>query len=159
MSRPRVIASAGILFVAVPGLAAQAPSPESLPDTTLDCYRSVGVGVALPEKQFREIAVDGDNFDTPPVRYRLQVVDKATLKLIHWPNRPALRTEHPKAVFEMARDFTNKHRIVAWREDESAKSTIYTINYDDNLFTILQVPAARVQAFVTVEVHKCTPVQ
>jgi hypothetical protein len=68
------------------------PVPTSLPEVTLDCYQSYATITVLPESAFTESAIDGDNFDTPTPRYRLQVVDKTTLKIIRDPTLPARRT-------------------------------------------------------------------
>ena len=93
-------------------------SPDSLPAVTVDCYQSFAAKAALPELPSKEILVDGGNFETPLIRYRLQVVGKI-LKIIKDPSRPAFRTEHGKSVWEMTRDFTSSHQIVGWREELS----------------------------------------
>src|SRR5882672_6028992 len=51
-------------------------SPESLPAVTVDCYQSFAAKAPLPELPSKEIAIDGDNFETPLIRYRLLVADK-----------------------------------------------------------------------------------
>src|ERR1700676_3958263 len=86
-------------------------SPDSLPAVTVDCYQSFAAKAPLPELPSKEIAIDGSNFDTPLIRYRLQVADKRTLKIIKDPSRPAFRTENGKSVWEIKRDFTSLHRI------------------------------------------------
>ena len=86
-------------------------SPESLPAVTVDCYQSFAAKAPLPEFPSKEIAIDGDNFETPLIRYRLHVADKTTLKIIKDPTRPAFRTEHGKSVWEMKRDFTRGIRL------------------------------------------------
>src|SRR5260370_24827247 len=60
-------------------------SPESLPAVTVDCYQSFAAKTPLPEFPSKEIAIDGDNFETPLIRYRLHVADKTTLKIIKDP--------------------------------------------------------------------------
>src|SRR6267154_1575973 len=49
-------------------------SPDSLPAVTVDCYQSFAAKTQLPELPSKDIVVDGGNFETPLVRYRLQVV-------------------------------------------------------------------------------------
>jgi len=68
-------------------------SPDTLPAVTVDCYQSFAAKAPLPELPAREIVLNGDNFETPVIRYRLQVVGKI-LKIIRDPDRPAFRTEH-----------------------------------------------------------------
>ncbi len=132
------------------------PSPSSLPDITLDCYQSFVSKVAFPGDSFNDIAIDGDNFDTPHIRYKLQVIDKAVLKIIEDPTRPALRKEHGKHVSEMTRDFTNKHQIVGWREETSAGLRLFTLNFEDGLFSIADVSRAKsTGSGVTLRVMKC----
>ena len=92
-------------------------SPESLPAVTVDCYQSFAAKAPLPELPSKEMAIDGGNLETPLIRYRLQVADRTTLKIIKDPTRPAFRTEHGKSVWEIKRDFTNRHQIVGWREE------------------------------------------
>ncbi len=102
------------------------PSPSSLPDITLD------------------------------IRYKRQVIDKAVLKIIEDPTRPALRKEHGKHVSEMTRDFTNKHQIVGWREETSAGLRLFTLNFEDGLFSIADVSRAKsTGSGVTLRVMKC----
>ena len=92
-------------------------SPETLPLVTVDCYQSFAAKAPLPERPSKEIAIDGGNLETPLIRYRLQVADRRTLKIIKDPGRPAFRTEHGKSVWEIKRDFTNMHQVVGWREE------------------------------------------
>jgi hypothetical protein len=87
-------------------------SPETLPLVTVDCYQSFSAKAPLPELPSKEISIDGGNLETPLIRYRLQVADKRTLKIIKDPSRPAFRTEHGKSVWEINRDFTSRHQIV-----------------------------------------------
>ena len=58
-------------------------SPDALPDVTVDCYQSFAAKAALPELASKEVAIDAGNFETPLVRYRLQVVGKI-LKIISY---------------------------------------------------------------------------
>jgi hypothetical protein len=69
----------------------QMPRPASLPDVVLDCYQSFTTTTAFPESHWDmgEFPIDGDNFDTPLPRYRLQVVDHTVLKVIKDPTRAA----------------------------------------------------------------------
>ena len=129
--------------------------PSSLPEVTLDCYQAYATATPLPESSINELAIDGDNFDTPTPRYRLQVVDKATLKIINYPSILARRTETGKNVWEMKRDFTGKHQIVGWRELSSTETKLFTVNFDDGLFSILRIPFAKVPLPVQLEVFKC----
>src|SRR5258707_3705521 len=109
----------GLLLVTITLSSSHAQrSPDSLPDVTVDCYQSFATKAALPELPSKQVAVDGGNFETPLIRYRLQVVGKI-VKIITDPNPPAFRTEHGKSVREMARDFTASHLILGWREELS----------------------------------------
>ena len=47
-------------------------SPDSLPAVTVDCYQSFAAKTPLPELPSKEIVVDGGNFETPLIRYRLK---------------------------------------------------------------------------------------
>ena len=67
-------------------------SPDSLPDVTVDCYQSFAAKAPLPELPSKEIVVDGGNFETPLIRYRLQVVGKI-LKIIRDPSSNRTRQE------------------------------------------------------------------
>jgi len=133
-------------------------SPESLPAVTVDCYQSFAAKAQLPEHPSKEIAIDGGSFETPLIRYRLQVVDKTTLKIIKDPNRPAFRSEHGKSVWEMTRDFTNRHQIVGWREELSGGIVrLFTFDFDDLLFSTIDVsPARSPAAGVELHVMKCS---
>src|SRR2546430_8643721 len=51
-------------------------SPDSLPAVPVDCYQSFAATAPLPALPSQEIVVDGGNFDTPLIRYRLPVVGK-----------------------------------------------------------------------------------
>ena len=110
--------SAGLLLAitTLPSVHARR-SPESLPAVTVDCYQSFAAKAPLPELASKEMVIDGGNLETPLIRYRLQVADRTTLKIIKDPTRPAFRTEHGKSVWEIKRDFTSKHQVVGWREE------------------------------------------
>ena len=149
----------GLLFAAIALSSAQAQrSPNSLPELTVDCYQSFAAKAPLPERQARDIAVDGGNLDTPLVRYRLQVADSRTLKIIRDPTRPAFRTEHGRSVWEMNRDFTSRHQVVGWREDLPGGSLrLFTFDFGDLLLSTVDVPPAQAPA-AAVELHvmKCS---
>ena len=67
-----------------------------------------------------------------------------------------LRKEHGKHVSEMTRDFTNKHQIVGWREETSAGLRLFTLNFEDGLFSIADVSRAKsTGSGVTLRVMKC----
>jgi hypothetical protein len=132
-------------------------SPETLPLVTVDCYQSFAAKAPLPEFPSKEIAIDGGNLDTPLVRYRLQVADKRTLKIIKDPTRPAFRTEHGKSVWEMERDFTSKHQIVGWREElPGGIVRLFTFDFEDLLLSTIDVsPARSIAAGIELHVMKC----
>ena len=135
----------GLLLVTITLSSSHAQrSPDSLPAVTVDCYQSFAAKTALPELPSKEIVVDGGNFETPLIRYRLQVVGKI-LKIIRDPSRPAFRTEHGKSVWEMTRDFTISHQIVGWREELSGGIVrLFTFDFEDLLLSTVDVsPAAR----------------
>ncbi len=133
-------------------------SPETLPPVTVDCYQSFAAKVPLPELPSKEIAIDGGNPETPLIRYRLQVADKRTLKIIRDPNRPAYRTEHGKSVWEIKRDFTSMHRVVGWREElPSGIVRLFTFDFEDLLLSTIDVsPAPAVAAGVELHVMRCS---
>lgn len=115
------------------------PRPSSLPDVILDCYRSHSAAIGYPT--FRPgIAIDGDNFQIPPVRYRLQLVNRNVLKIINFPDDAMNRKEYGKSIFELNRDFTGKHMIVGWREETSLGIRVFTIDFELMLLSILQIP-------------------
>lgn len=139
------------------------PRPTSLPDVVLDCYLSFSTKTPFPEATWDDgkFPIDGDNFEKPHVRYRLQVADQTVLKVIEDPTRPALRKEHGVRVADMMRDFTNKHSIVGWREsDNRGGLVLYTLSFDDLLFSVLEVAAKAFGpiAGVTLRVMKCQKV-
>jgi hypothetical protein len=133
-------------------------SPETLPLVTVDCYQSFAAKAPLPEFPSKEIAIDGGNLETPLVRYRLQVADKRTLKIIKDPTRPAFRTEHGKSVWEMERDFTSRHQIVGWREElPGGIVRLFTFDFEDLLLSTIDVsPARSIAAGVELHVMKCS---
>jgi hypothetical protein len=133
-------------------------SPDSLPNVTVDCYQSFATKAALPELPSKQVVVDGGNFETPLIRYRLQVVGKTILKIIRDPNRPAFRTEHGKSVWEMARDFTTGHQIVGWREELSGGIVrLFTFDFEDLLLSAVDIsPARSPAAGVELHVMKCS---
>jgi hypothetical protein len=133
-------------------------SPESLPAVTVDCYQSFAAKTPFPELPSKEIAIDGDNFETPLIRYRLHVADKTTLKIIKDPTRPTFRAEHGKSVWEMKRDFTSRHQIVGWREElPGGIVRLFTFDFEDLLLSTVDVsPARSPAAGVELHVMKCS---
>jgi hypothetical protein len=133
-------------------------SPDSLPAVTVDCYQSFAAKAQLPELPSKEVALDAGDFETPMIRYRLQVVERTILKIIKDPNRPAFRTEHGKSVWEMARDFTNSHKIVGWREElPGGILRLYTLDFEDLLFSTIDIsPARSFPAGLELHVMKCS---
>jgi hypothetical protein len=133
-------------------------SPETLPLVTVDCYQSFAAKAPLPELPSKEIAIDGGNLDTPLIRYRIQVADKRTLKIIRDPNRPAYRTEHGKSVWDIKRDFTSTHRIVGWREElPGGIVRLFTFDFEDLLLSTIDIsPARSIAAGVELHVMKCS---
>jgi hypothetical protein len=111
----------------------------------------------LPELASKEIAIDGGNLETPLIRYRLQVADKTTLKIIKDPTRPAFRTEHGKSVWDMERDFTNRHQIVGWREELTGGIVrLFTFDFEDLVLSTIDISPARSSAAgVELHVMKC----
>jgi hypothetical protein len=133
-------------------------SPETLPLVTVDCYQSFAAKASLPELPSNEIAIDGGNLETPLVRYRLQVADKRTLKIIRDPSRPAFRTEHGKSVWEIKRDFTSQHQIVGWREELPGGTVrLFTFDFEDLLLSTIDVsPARSIAAGIELHVMRCS---
>jgi hypothetical protein len=133
-------------------------SAESLPVVTVDCYQSFAAKAPLPELPSKEMAIDGGNFETPLIRYRLRVADRTTLKIIKDPTRPAFRTEHGKSVWEMKRDFTDKHQILGWREElPGGIVRLFTFDFADLLLSTIDVSPARSSgAGVELHVMKCS---
>jgi hypothetical protein len=133
-------------------------SPETLPLVTVDCYQSFAAKTLFPELASKEIAIDGGNLETPLIRYRLQVADKTTLKVIKDPSRPVFRAEYGRSVWEMKRDFTSKHQIVGWREElPGGIVRLFTFDFVDLLLDTVDVsPASAVAAGVEVHAMKCS---
>lgn len=140
------------------------PRPTSLPNVVLECFRSYATRMHFPESPLNdgEFPIDGDNFDTPTPRYRLQVVNGDTLKIIESPTIAAIRRETVVMVSQMMRDFTNRHSIVGWQEnDKSGGLTLYTLNFDDLIFSTTEVTSAKAYAAfagVSTTVMKCRKV-
>jgi hypothetical protein len=133
-------------------------SPEALPLVTVDCYQSFAAKASLPEFPSKEVSIDGGSLDTPLIRYRLQVADQKTLKIIKDPSRPAFRTEHGKSVWEIKRDFTSKHQIVGWREElPGGIARLFTFDFEDLLLSTIDVsPAGSIAAGIELHVMKCS---
>ena len=131
---------------------------ESLPAGTVDCYQSYAAKTQLPEGSDKAVAIDNDNFETAQVRYRLQVVDKTILKIIKDPNQPAFRNEHGKSIWEIKRDFSDKHQIVSWREEmRGGIVRLYAFDFADLLLSTVDIsPAGSLAAGVELHVLKCT---
>jgi hypothetical protein len=133
-------------------------SPDTLPLVTVNCYQSFAAKVPLPDFPSKEIALDGGDLETPLIRYRLQVADKRTLKIVKDPSRPAFRTEYGKSVWEMKRDFTSAHQVVGWREElPGGIVRLITFDFEDLLLSTIDVsPAHSVAAGVELHVMKCS---
>jgi hypothetical protein len=133
-------------------------SPDSLPAMTVDCYQSFAAKTQLPELPSKEIAINGGDFETPLIRYRLQVVERTTLKIIKDPSRPAFRIEHGKDVWEITRDFTNRHQVVGWREELSGGiARLFTFDFEDLLLSTIDIsPTRSPGAGVELHVMKCS---
>jgi hypothetical protein len=131
---------------------------DSLPAGTVDCYQSFAAKTQLPEASDKEVAINNDNFDTPLIRYRLQVVDKTILKIIKDPNQPASRNEHGRSIWEIKRDFSDKHQIVSWREElRGGIVRLYALDFVDLLLSTVDIsPAGSVAAGVELHVLKCS---
>jgi len=132
-------------------------SPDTLPAVTVDCYQSFAAKTQLTEPPSKEVVLDAGNFEEPVIRYRLQVVDKTILKIIKDPNRPAFRAEHGKSIWEIGRDFTEKHQIVGWREElPGGIVRLFTFDFTDLLFSTIDISSARSStAGVELHVMKC----
>jgi hypothetical protein len=133
-------------------------SPDTLPFVTVDCYQSFAAKAPLPDFPSKEIALDGGNLETPLIRYRLQVADKRTLKIIKDPSRPVFRTEYGKSVWEMNRDFTSTHQVVGWREElPGGIVRLFTFDFEDLLLSTIDIaPAHSTAAGVELHVMKCS---
>ncbi len=133
-------------------------SPETLPLVTVDCYQSFAAKAPFPELPSKEIAIDAGSLETPLIRYRLQVADKTTLKVIKDPTRPVFRTEYGRSVWEIKRDFTSTHQIVGWREDlPGGIVRLFTFDFEDLLLGTVDVsPASAIAAGIELHVMKCS---
>ena len=149
------------LFLALTALSSSSHaqrSPDTLPAVTVDCFQSFAVKTQLPELPSKEVALDAGNFEAPPARYRLQVVEKTVLKIIKDPSRPAFRTEHGRSIWEMTRDFTSSNQVVGWREElPGGIVRLYTFDFEDLLFTTIDISPAR-SPVAGIELHamKCS---
>jgi hypothetical protein len=133
-------------------------SPDTLPLVTVDCYQSFAAKAPLPDLPAKEIALDGGNLETPLIRYRLQVADQRTLKVIRDPSRAVYRTEYGKSVWEIKRDFTNMHQVVGWREELLGGIVrFFAFDFEDLLLSTIDVsPAHSAAAGVELHVMKCS---
>jgi hypothetical protein len=137
--KPWVLGTLAAVVLIRSASAQEMPRPSSLPDVILDCYRSHSAAIGYPT--FRPgVAIDGDNFQTPTVRYRLQVVNRNVLKIINFPDDAMNRKEYGKSIFELNRDFTGKHTIVGWREETSLGIRVLTIDFEQMILSIMQLP-------------------
>jgi hypothetical protein len=137
---------------------AQRRSSEALPSVTVDCYRTLATKTQFPEGTDKEVSLANEDLATPLKRYRLQVADKTTLKVVSDPDRDALREEHGKSIWKMTRDFNDKHQIVAWREDlPGGVVRLFSFDFADLILTRLDIAAARSSAAgVELHVMKCS---
>lgn len=137
---------------------AQHRSAELLPAITVDCYRTFATKTQFPEGSEKDVSVANEDLATPLKRYRLQVADKTTLKVVSDPDRDALREEHGKSIWKMTRDFNDKHQIVAWREELPGGTVrLFSFDFADLILTRLDIAAARSPAAgVELHVMKCT---
>jgi hypothetical protein len=133
-------------------------SPDTLPAITVDCYQSFAAKTTLPELPTKDVTLDAGSVEEPPIRYRLQVVKNTILKIIRDPTRDAFRKEHGKSVWEMTRDFTNRHQVVGWREElPGGVVRLFAFDFADLLLTTTDIlPARSPAAGVEVHVMKCT---
>lgn len=131
---------------------------EQFPPVTVDCRQSFATKAQLPERTDKDIAIDNNDLQTPLTRYRLQVVDKKILKIIKDPDRPAFRDEHGKSIWQMKRDFTDKHQIISWREDlPGGIVRVFTFDFADLVLSTIDVsPATSPAAGVELHVMKCS---
>jgi hypothetical protein len=150
--------SVGVLIAIWPlsGVHAQR-SPDTLPFVAVDCYQSFAAKTPLPDSPSQEVALDGGNLETPLIRYRLQVADKRTLKVIKDPSRPVFRTEYGKSVWEMKRDFTSAHQVVGWREELPGGTVrLITFDFEDLLLSTIDIsPTHSTAPAVELHVMKC----
>jgi hypothetical protein len=149
--------AAGMLALTICSPAHAQRAAESLPDVTVDCYRSLATKTQFPEGSDKDVSVANDDFATPLKRYRLHVADKTTLKIISDPERDASREEHGKSIWRMTRDFNDKHQIVAWREElPGGIVRLFTFDFADLILSRLDVsPAHSSAAGIELNVMKC----
>jgi hypothetical protein len=150
---------AGLLVLTIFSPAqAQRRSSESLPAVTVDCYRTLATKTQFPEATEKDVSIANEDLSAPLKRYRLQVADKATLKVISDPDRDASREEHGKSIWKMSRDFNDKHQIVAWREDlPGGIVRLFSFDFADLILTRLDIAAAHSPAAgVELHVMKCS---
>jgi hypothetical protein len=147
-----------LLAICAPLTAHAQRSPDTLPLVTVDCYQSFAAKAPLPDLPAKEIALDGGNLETPLIRYRLQVADNRTLKVIRDPSRPVYRTEYGKSVWEIKRDFTSTHQVVGWREElPGGIVRLFTFDFEDLLLSTIDVlPALSAAAGIELHVMKCS---
>jgi hypothetical protein len=148
----------GLLAVTIFAPAHAQRSAESLPAISVDCYRSFATKAQFPERPDKDVSVANDDFEPPLTRYKLQVVGKTILKIISDPDRDAFREEHGKSIWKMTREFTNKHQIIAWREElPGGIVRLFTFDFADLLLSRLDVsPAGSPAAGVELHVMKCS---
>jgi hypothetical protein len=133
-------------------------SPDTLPLVTVDCYQSFAAKAPLPDLSAKEMLLDGGSPETSLIRYRLQVADKRTLKIIRDPSRPVYRTEYGRSVWQIKRDFTDTHQVVGWREELPGGTVrLFTFDFEDLLLSTIDVsPPQSTTAGVEVHVMKCS---
>jgi hypothetical protein len=151
--------AAGLLALTIFSPAhAQRRSSESLPAVTVDCYRTLATKTQFPEGTDKDVSIANEDLAAPLKRYRLQVADKTTMKVISAPDRDALREEHGKSIWKMTRDFNDKHQIVAWREDlPGGIVRLFSFDFADLILTRLDIAAAHSPAAgVELHVMKCS---
>jgi hypothetical protein len=149
----------GLLAVTLFSPAHAQRSAESLPNISVDCYQSFATKTQFPERPDKDVSIANDDFQPPLARYRIQVVGKTILKIISDPDRDAFREEHGKSIWKMTRDFTDKHQIVAWREElPGGMVRLFTFDFADLVLSRLDIsPAGSPAPGVELHVMKCTP--
>jgi hypothetical protein len=152
--------AAGLLALTIFSAGHAQRSAESLPAVTVDCYQSFATKTQFPESSQKDVSVANEDLAAPLKRYRLQVADKTTLKIIGDPDRDVFREEHGKSIWRMTRDFNDKHQIVAWREElPGGIVRVFSFDFADLLLTRLDMsPAHSPAAGVELHVMKCSKV-
>ena len=151
--------AAGLLALTIFSPAhAQRRASESLPAVTVDCYRTLATKTQFPEGTDKDVSIANEDLAAPLKRYRLQIADKTTMKVISDPDRDALREEHGKSIWKMTRDFNDKHQIVAWREDlPGGIVRLFSFDFADLILTRLDIAATHSPAAgVELHVMKCS---